>query len=91
MTNDRNEQMETAQTTESRSLDELFGTVDEIIRALESGETSLEESFVKYQQGMLLLKQCSETIDGIEKQVMLINNEGVMSPFEQSAADTDEA
>ena len=43
---------------------------------LQSDEISLEESFQVYQQGMEYVKFCSQTIDQVEKKVLMLNQEG---------------
>ena len=45
------------------SLEELFAKLDQVAKELESGDTSLEESFGLYQKGMEMLKLCNEKID----------------------------
>ena len=45
-----------------KSVEETFQELEEIIRKLESGESSLEESFKYYEAGMKLVKSCNEKI-----------------------------
>ncbi|MBQ9118568.1 MAG: exodeoxyribonuclease VII small subunit [Lachnospiraceae bacterium] len=59
------------------SLEEAFVKLDELMEQLESGEGSLEESFLLYQQGMQLLKQCNESIDRVEKKLIVLEEEGI--------------
>lgn len=59
------------------SLEEAFGKLDEIMEQLEQGEASLEDSFVLYQKGMQLLKQCNESIDRVEKKLIVLEEEGI--------------
>ncbi len=42
--------------------------MDVTIEALESRDITLEDSFKKYQEGMELLKECSQKIDKVEKE-----------------------
>ena len=42
---------------------------------------SLEETFRLYQEGMRLLKNCSEQIDRVEKQMIQIDEEGQIHEF----------
>ena len=60
---------------EPQSLEENFSAVEELIR-------QLEEAFTAYSKGMKLLKQCSEQIDRVEKQVMKLNEEGGLEPLD---------
>ena len=63
------------------SLEEAFAQIEETIGHLEEEETTLEESFQAYQQGMKLLQYCNEKIDKVEKQVLLINEDGELDEF----------
>lgn len=49
--------------------------MDDIIVDLQSGELSLEDSFKKYEEGMKLIKKCTETIDKVEKKLIVVENE----------------
>lgn len=57
------------------SLEECFEGLDDIIVDLQSGELSLEDSFKKYEEGMKLKKKCTETIDKVEKKLIVVENE----------------
>lgn len=66
---------------EEMTLDEAFLKLDGIVEALESSSITLEESFQKYQQGMELVKTCSEKIDTVEKKVLVLNEDGEAYEF----------
>lgn len=55
------------------SIEEIFGQLDDIIKKLTDGEISLEDSFGYYESGMRLVKNCSEKIDKVEKQIIVLN------------------
>ena len=57
---------------DERTLQEMLKTLDEQIRALESEDISLEDSFGIYEQGMKLIKECNDKIDRVEKQLLQI-------------------
>lgn len=57
------------------SLEECFEGLDDIMVDLQSGELSLEDSFKKYEEGMKLIKKCTETIDKVEKKLIVVENE----------------
>jgi len=48
---------------------------------LEDKETSLEDSFNLYKQGMELLKFCSDKLDTVEKKMLQMNEDGTFSEF----------
>ncbi|NLL80228.1 MAG: exodeoxyribonuclease VII small subunit [Clostridiales bacterium] len=64
------------------NLEENFAKIEELLKALEAEDTTLEESFQYYEQGMKLLKQCNDTIDKVEKQVLKINEDGGLGELE---------
>ena len=64
------------------NLQESCQRIEEYIRALEAEDTTLEQSFQYYEQGMKLLKQCNDTIDRVEKQVLQLNKDGGFSELE---------
>lgn len=55
------------------SIEEIFNELDGIIRNLENGEVSLEDSFKYYEAGMKLVKTCGGKIDKVEKQILVLN------------------
>jgi exodeoxyribonuclease VII small subunit len=59
-----------------KNIEETFGELEEIIRKLESGESSLEESFQYYEAGMKLVKSCNDKIDKVEKKILVLEEDG---------------
>ncbi|XCP83916.1 exodeoxyribonuclease VII small subunit [Roseburia hominis] len=66
---------------DQESLESLFVGLDDVVEKLEQGDTSLEESFRLYQAGMEMLKKCSEKIDAVEKQVLILEENGETHEF----------
>ena len=66
---------------EEKTLEEAFTELDGLAEKLEDRETSLEDSFRFYRQGMELLKFCSEKLDTVEKKMLQINEDGTFSEF----------
>ena len=67
---------------EERTLQDMLQTLDDAIRQLESEDISLEDSFLVYEQGMKLIKECNEKIDRVEKKVLELNAEGTFQEME---------
>lgn len=65
----------------SMTVEEAFQKLDELAEKLESRETSLEDSFQLYAQGMELLKYCSSKLDTVEKKMLQMNEDGTFSEF----------
>ncbi|MBO7402556.1 MAG: exodeoxyribonuclease VII small subunit [Lachnospiraceae bacterium] len=49
--------------------------VEELIKRMEDPECSLEDSFAYYSKGVGLLKKCSESIDKVEKEIEILEDE----------------
>jgi len=64
------------------SIEENFVKLEEVIKRLEGGETSLEEAFAAYSEGMRLVKECNDQIDRVEKQVLKLTEEGTLEPLD---------
>ena len=62
--------------SEKKNIEETFEELEEVIRKLEAGESSLEESFQYYEAGMKLVKSCNEMIEQVEKQMIMLNENG---------------
>lgn len=62
-------------------LEEAFEKLEETVAALEQEDISLEESFQLYKSGMELLKKCNQSIDMVEKEVLVLNENGETDEF----------
>ena len=54
---------------------------EQVMEELSSPELSLEESFAKYKQGMDLLLKCNQAIDKVEKELMILEENGINDEF----------
>lgn len=75
----KNENSEQLQ--EEKPLEEMFTELDLLAGKLEDRDTSLEDSFRLYRQGMELLKLCSDKLDTVEKKMLQLNEDGTFSEF----------
>ncbi|NLO10178.1 MAG: exodeoxyribonuclease VII small subunit [Clostridiales bacterium] len=57
-------------------LEEAFDKLNIIIEELEKPDISLENSFSLYQEGMKLLKASSDSIDKVEKELIILSENG---------------
>ena len=62
--------------SETRSIEETFETLDGLIQKLERDELSMEESFEAYARGLALLNECRDSIDKVEKNVLVLDESG---------------
>ncbi len=61
-----------------KSLNEIFEELDGLLQSMEQ-EDSLEKSFALYKQGVELVKQANDSIDKIEKQVKVLDEDGILA------------
>ncbi len=54
------------------SLETSFGQLEEIVTKLENDDLTLEETFDWYQKGMKLVQTCSQSIDKVEKKLIIL-------------------
>lgn len=67
--------------TQDKGIEEVFQELDTIAEKLESGETSLEDSFRLYKKGIELLKYCSDRLDTVEKKMLQMDEDGILREF----------
>jgi exodeoxyribonuclease VII small subunit len=70
----KNETKETSKDTlvNEKSLESSFEELSDIINRLEQDDVSLEDSFKLYQEGIKLLQHCNNSIDKVEKQLIIL-------------------
>jgi len=62
-------------------LEESFEKLNQIVEKLEKPDVSLEDSFTLYQEGMKLLKSCNDSIDKVEKELIILSESGETNEF----------
>ena len=68
--------------TEKReNLEEMFDRLDQVIGTLEGEDVSLEEAFGLYDQGMKLIRRCNQTINEVEKKILVLDENGEKHEF----------
>lgn len=75
------EQIQKTDTQNEKKIEEVFQELDTIADQLESGDTSLEDSFRLYKKGMELLKYCSDRLDTVEKKMLQMDEDGTLREF----------
>ena len=76
-----NDLEETKNAKDCRSIEEVYAELDQLAEGLEDPETTLEDSFRMYQQGMELLKYCSSRLDMVEKKMLQLKEDGSFQEF----------
>ena len=64
-----------------KTLEEAFEKQGELAERLEDSETTLDDSFRFYKEGMELLKYCSEKLDTVEKKMLQMDEDGTLREF----------
>ena len=72
---------ETAKEQETRTLEESFQALEQIMSEMSKEDVSLEESFALYHQGVKLLQECNQKIDTVEKKMLLLDEVGEVHEF----------
>ena len=70
-----------AEITEAKTIEEVFQELDNLAVKLEDSETSLEDSFRFYKEGMELLKYCIDKLDIVEKKMLQMDEDGTLREF----------
>ena len=71
----------TEEAVQELSLEASLEQLEQVMEELSSQELSLEESFAKYKQGMDLLLKCNQAIDKVEKELMILEENGINDEF----------
>lgn len=66
---------------QAKTLEASFEELNMLIEKLQDDETTLDESFQLYKEGMKLLKYCNDSIDKVEKKIIVLNENGEENEF----------
>ena len=64
------------------TLEEMFTQLESVIKTMEQGDVSLDETFDLYHKGMNMLKSCNDKIDKVEKKMLILDDKGEAHEFE---------
>ncbi len=56
------------------TVEKAYEELEEIIRNLESEETTLEDSLKYYKKGVTLLDKCQNVLDTVEKEMIILKD-----------------
>ena len=57
------------------SIEDIYEKLDGLIEQMDGDDISLEDSFKLYNEGILLVKECNEKIEKVEKDIEVLENE----------------
>ena len=55
-----------------QNIEDYFERLDEILTDIDKKETSLKDSFELYKEGVKLVSKATETLTGIEKELIIL-------------------
>jgi len=81
-------------TTTPATFEESLAELQEVVADLESGETGLERSMERFEQGIALLRNCYQTLERAEQQIEILtgidaDGNPMTEPFDASKTATD--
>lgn len=63
------------------SFEAALRELDTIVQAMEAGNAPLDESLAAYERGMVLLRQCQETLSAAEQKIRILED-GTLREFD---------
>ena len=57
--------------------------LEKIVKTLEEGEPSLEESLSKFEKGIKLMKACQKELEDAENTIKELTEDGTIKPLEE--------
>ena len=71
---------ETAANTSIKDFEAAIAELETVVRKLEEGELSLEQSLALYERGVTLSKFCHARLEDAERRIELLNERGQLKP-----------
>ena len=59
-----------------KSFEEQIQELEKIINELENGNLNLDESVIKFEEGMKISKECNKMLEDAEKKITILLNDG---------------
>lgn len=60
--------------TTDKDFEASLKKLEQIVRELESGDVGLNESLNRFEEGIILYKQCRETLETAEKKIKILSD-----------------
>jgi len=76
-----------------KKFEDALARLEEIVRTMETGDLSLEDSLKVFEEGIGLVRFCSKKLDEAERKVEILLKENetlIRRPFEEEMSDVDE-
>lgn len=59
-----------------KTFEEKLGELDDIVKRLETGDTTLDEMLSLFESGVKIAKECSAELDSAEKKINILVTDG---------------
>jgi exodeoxyribonuclease VII small subunit len=63
------------------SFEKSLKELQSLVKRLESGDLSLEDSLKAFESGVQLVRQCQEVLKSAEKRVQILSQNSTLEPF----------
>ena len=77
-------------TDEIKDFEAALSELESIVRRLEQGDLTLENSLSLYERGVVLSRYCHARLEDVEKRIELLNERGELKPAPPGLAGSDE-
>lgn len=70
-------------TNKEMSFETAMARLEQIVNQLESGKATLDESLGLYEEGIALVRLCSDRLDKAEQKIKIVKNDANGESFEE--------
>lgn len=78
----------TDKTASPKDFETALQELERLVRDMEAGSLTLEQSLAAYRRGMELSAYCQQTLEATEQEVRILEN-GLLKPFAAEGRDSD--
>jgi len=71
------------------SFESALSELEGIVAAMEAGQMPLQEALDAYQRGVVLLRQCQDTLTAAEQQIRVLDANGLRDFVAESGSETE--
>lgn len=65
------------------TFESAMARLEQIVNRLESGKATLDDSLKLYEEGIALVRLCSDRLDKAEQKIKIVKNDANGEPFEE--------
>ena len=76
--------------TDIKDFEAALAELDAIVKKLEEGDLTLENSLSLYERGVALSRYCHAQLENVERRIELLNERGELKPAPSSLAGSDD-